>query len=178
VTNEREPTTPETVSCDICLKQVPASEAQSPEASDYVLYFCGLDCYEQWKQQQPESFEQAIVRLNSAVTEAFNRGDVETCVESYAEDAILMLAGRPPIKGRGAIESFLREYASAGAKLGSVDPIATRSSGEMGCCVGTYEFTLPSKNGAPASEQGKFVTVFMRQSDGSWKVVVDSLIRG
>jgi hypothetical protein len=49
---ERESTAPERVSCDVCLKQVPKSEAQSPEASDYVLYFCGLDCYEKWKQQK------------------------------------------------------------------------------------------------------------------------------
>ena len=49
---ERESTVPTRVSCDVCLKEVPRSEAQSPEGSDYVLYFCGLDCYEQWKQQK------------------------------------------------------------------------------------------------------------------------------
>ena len=43
---------PERVSCDICLKEVPRSESRSPEGSDYVLYFCGLDCYEKWIQQK------------------------------------------------------------------------------------------------------------------------------
>ncbi len=53
---ERESTAPERVSCDVCLKEVPKSEAQSPEGSDYVLYFCGLDCYERWRQQKdPEA---------------------------------------------------------------------------------------------------------------------------
>jgi hypothetical protein len=56
VAKERESTALERVSCDVCLKQVPKSEAKSPEASDYVLYFCGLDCYEQWRQQKdPEA---------------------------------------------------------------------------------------------------------------------------
>ena len=128
-------------------------------------------------QEDPETFEQAITKLSTMVTKAFNRGDVKTCVESYAEDATLFLADRPPIKGRDAIESFLQEYAMSGAKLAPVNPLEVRSSGEMGFCVGTYEFVVPSEYGNPTTERGKFVTVFMRQSDGSWKAVIDSLIR-
>ena len=37
------------VSCAQCQRIIPRSEAFQPEAEDYVLYFCGLDCYEQWK---------------------------------------------------------------------------------------------------------------------------------
>lgn len=39
------------VKCDVCMKEVPASEAKSAEASDYVAHFCGLDCYYQWRKQ-------------------------------------------------------------------------------------------------------------------------------
>ena len=41
------------VRCEVCRKEVPRSEAVVPEATDYVLYFCGLDCYERWKSGQP-----------------------------------------------------------------------------------------------------------------------------
>lgn len=41
----------EQVPCEICLKEIPVSEARIAEAADYVAYFCGLDCYEQWKKQ-------------------------------------------------------------------------------------------------------------------------------
>ena len=41
----------EQVPCEICLKEIPASEAKTAEAVDYVAYFCGLDCYEKWKEQ-------------------------------------------------------------------------------------------------------------------------------
>ena len=37
------------VKCEVCLKEIPQSEAKSAEAIDYVLYFCGLDCYERWQ---------------------------------------------------------------------------------------------------------------------------------
>jgi len=41
----------------MCLKEVPVSEATVPEATDYVVYFCGLDCYERWKRQIGQSAE-------------------------------------------------------------------------------------------------------------------------
>ena len=39
----------EMVSCDICCKEVPISAAHTPEAVDYIVYFCGLECYETWQ---------------------------------------------------------------------------------------------------------------------------------
>ena len=48
------PSAPAPVSCDVCLKEIPKSEAQSAEVQDYVLYFCGLECYQQWSQQRED----------------------------------------------------------------------------------------------------------------------------
>lgn len=42
------------VECQVCLKEVPLSEAKSEEATDYVIHFCGLDCYEKWKGQNKD----------------------------------------------------------------------------------------------------------------------------
>lgn len=46
-----EPTEIEKVPCEICLKEIPISEAKSEEATGYVLHFCGLECYTKWKEQ-------------------------------------------------------------------------------------------------------------------------------
>ena len=51
----------DTLKCEVCLKEVPLSEAHVPEAEDYVVNFCGLECYDKWvkqadnKKNQPES---------------------------------------------------------------------------------------------------------------------------
>ena len=51
--NEHEKSTgTEKVPCKICLKEIPQSEAEIAEASDYFFYFCGLDCYEKWKNKK------------------------------------------------------------------------------------------------------------------------------
>ena len=44
----------ERVFCEVCLKEIPKSEAAMAEARDYVAYFCGLDCYEKWTSQRSE----------------------------------------------------------------------------------------------------------------------------
>jgi hypothetical protein len=36
------------VPCAVCQKEIPKSVALSSEDQDYVLYFCGADCYEEW----------------------------------------------------------------------------------------------------------------------------------
>ena len=51
MTDVKSPTKDEMVACDICLKEVPISEAENEEASDYVYHFCGLECYAKWKEQ-------------------------------------------------------------------------------------------------------------------------------
>lgn len=43
----------EQVSCEVCKKEVPQSAAVNFEVSDYVAYFCGLECYVQWKGRDP-----------------------------------------------------------------------------------------------------------------------------
>lgn len=37
------------IECEVCLKEIPGSEAKTDEVNDYVTYFCGLDCFEKWK---------------------------------------------------------------------------------------------------------------------------------
>ena len=41
----------EKVNCEVCLKSIPKSESKNAEAVDYVAYFCGLECYDNWKNQ-------------------------------------------------------------------------------------------------------------------------------
>ena len=42
------------VACKTCLAEVPADEAKMEEGSDYVLHFCGLECYRIWQKQAHE----------------------------------------------------------------------------------------------------------------------------
>lgn len=47
--DEQKTNTDQLIKCDVCMKEVPQSEAKSAEAQDYVMHFCGLDCYSKWE---------------------------------------------------------------------------------------------------------------------------------
>ncbi len=42
------PKLPSKGNCAGCGKDIVPSESKSAETQDYMLYFCGLECYEQW----------------------------------------------------------------------------------------------------------------------------------
>jgi hypothetical protein len=46
------------VSCEVCLKEIPQSEASVPEAVDYFAHFCGLDCFQKWTNHRRSPVEQ------------------------------------------------------------------------------------------------------------------------
>ncbi len=47
--------TPERVACSVCHKEIPLSSALTPQVEDYVVYFCGLECYEEFAAERNSS---------------------------------------------------------------------------------------------------------------------------
>lgn len=45
-------------SCALCGEAVVPAEARSVEVQDYMLYFCGPDCYQQWRDQRQHDDDQ------------------------------------------------------------------------------------------------------------------------
>jgi hypothetical protein len=37
------------VDCALCMESIPRSETHHPEGEEYVMYFCGLECYAVWR---------------------------------------------------------------------------------------------------------------------------------
>jgi hypothetical protein len=57
------PSDPDLVPCWVCLKEIPVSEATSEEAVDYVLHFCGLECYAKWEKWGKNAGTGALTRI-------------------------------------------------------------------------------------------------------------------
>lgn len=123
---------------------------------------------------QSEQIRQLITGLSEKSTAAFNRGDYAACAEQYAEDALMLLPDRPPIKGRKEIQDTLAAIAVDSGKLLPVELKEVVTSETMACCAGVCRFEQRTESGESRIEACKFVTVFLRQGDGSWKAVVDT----
>jgi ketosteroid isomerase-like protein len=47
------------------------------------------------------------------------------------------------------------------------------ASGDLGYTAGSYALTMNDATGRPAIERGKYIEVWKKQSDGSWKALED-----
>jgi uncharacterized protein (TIGR02246 family) len=118
--------------------------------------------------------ERAIRAADSALTAAVVAKDADRTAALYAEDAVLLPVAEPLIEGRAAIRE---EW----AKVNGIPGLANRarlvrveaSGGSLAYTRGTYETTMLGPDGKPTVERGKWVTVWRRQADGSWRVAAD-----
>jgi len=51
---DKNPTPVETISCDVCLSEIPQTVNKNAEADEYVSNYCGLECYQQWRDKHDE----------------------------------------------------------------------------------------------------------------------------
>ena len=127
---------------------------------------------------EPDSaaVHQAIDAANARFLDAFKRGDAATLAANYADNGVLMAPNMPAWEGHAAItqgfSGFLSQFGLVDARLTSKDVIIT---GDLAIERGTFSWTLHPKNaaGADVVDNGKYVTVWQHQPDGSWKIVWD-----
>ena len=116
----------------------------------------------------------AIEAANARFLDAFKRGDKAGLVANYTEDAILMMANEEAWRGRGGIEKgFAGLLSQVSFKDGATKTEDVMLAGDLAAETGTFWWTLQPKAGAEIKDKGKYLTVWKRQPDGSWKIVRD-----
>jgi len=116
----------------------------------------------------------AIEQANANFSAAVKQGDSTGIVANYADDAVMMMGGMPALRGRTEIGGKVVEMFKS-AKGGDVKLITSQVdvAGDYAIETGAYEMTGTSPGGKPVTEKGKYVTVWKKQSDGSWKIYRD-----
>jgi uncharacterized protein (TIGR02246 family) len=108
---------------------------------------------------------EAVKGINAGFSEAFNRGDAAAVASFYLEDAALLAPDQPTIRGKRAIEdSFKEGIKEIGGKM-RIEPVEIHAAGDM-----AYQWANYSTKGGKKSATGKFVEIYNRQTDGSWKI--------
>jgi uncharacterized protein (TIGR02246 family) len=102
--------------------------------------------------------------------------DAAAFTSFYAENAWLFLEAAPDSVGKAAIEATFRTLMQDPNFALSIhtSSIVVASSGDLAYERGSYELTLSDANQQPALQKGNYVTVWNKQADGTWKVVIDS----
>ena len=116
----------------------------------------------------------AIEAANQKWLAGMLAGDADGVIANYADDAMVMMPMTPTWSGRTAIELGMREMLAvtkvSEAKGTTLDVVA---DGDLAVETGTFTFTTTMKGAKPVTEHGRYLTVWKRQVDGSWKIFRD-----
>jgi ketosteroid isomerase-like protein len=101
--------------------------------------------------------------------------DVDKTVSYYSDDAIVMPPNIPTLTGKEPIRALWKSMLESPGFGGGwkATKVEVAKSGDIGYVTGTYELRETGDDGKPMTDKGKFLEVWKKQSDGSWKCVAD-----
>ena len=114
-----------------------------------------------------------LMQTSREWSKAAESGNMDAVLGYFADDAVLLSEGQPPVRGREALRSYLADAAKIPGFRISWEPIEAKVSGDMGYLLERTQVTMTGPEGTPVTQHLQAVTIWRRQPDGSWKNVVD-----
>jgi uncharacterized protein (TIGR02246 family) len=119
--------------------------------------------------------QSAIRAASTAWSQASAAKDVDKSISFYTEDVVMMPPKAPVANGKEAArQGWTQMLALPGPDLTfQTTSVEVARSGDLAYETGTYDFAITDKKGKVTDEKGKYVVVWKKQGDGSWKAAVD-----
>lgn len=119
---------------------------------------------------------QAIRDDEAAWVKDWNSKNIDSITSHYASDAVLYINNMPAMNGVPAIKAGMTGMiADPNLSLSfQASAVEVAKAGDLAYSRGVYTLTVTDpKTKKKIQEKGKYVTVYAKQSDGSWKAVAD-----
>ena len=140
-----------------------------------LFVFSGLNLLAQ--NDKPTDLKINLEKTFNKFRQALLDGDYNTIASVYTDDAVSLPSYQPIWRGKDEILAGNKEIFKSGTKFQSftAKTVDVFSSGDIAYLVGTYEISITMPNNTTAmNDHGKFLNVYQKQSDGSWKVKADT----
>jgi len=127
--------------------------------------------------QQARAADEAAIRAASAAwSQAATAKDLDKAVSFDADDALILPEKAPALRGN---ENIRKNWAPLLALPGpglswQTSALEVARSGDLAYETGAYHFVTTDKKGKSADYNGKYLVIWKKQSDGAWKVAVDT----
>ncbi|MBV8437716.1 MAG: nuclear transport factor 2 family protein [Silvibacterium sp.] len=92
----------------------------------------------------------------------------------FADDAVTLSNGQAPVIGKAAIAASTTWSPADYLLTWKPDGGRMSPAGDMGFTWGHYEGHFNKPDGSAGITSGRYMTVWKKQSDGSWKVALDA----
>jgi uncharacterized protein (TIGR02246 family) len=122
---------------------------------------------------------QAVRDLEAESLKDLANKDADKFFSLYADDALGLYPGMPIMEGKQSIITSLTPMIADPNYSFTMQSLRMEASkgGDMVYSQSTYVMTTTdAKTKKPKTEKGKYLTIYRKQTDGSWRVVVDAAV--
>ncbi len=120
---------------------------------------------------------QAVKDVEAAWVKDAAAKDPDKWASYFEEDASGLYPGAATLNGKAAIKATMAPYLADpnfSLTFQSTRMMASKG-GDMVYSQGTYTMTMTNpKTKKPMTDKGKYLTVYSKQADGSWKAIADT----
>jgi ketosteroid isomerase-like protein len=114
--------------------------------------------------------EQALRAADEQWSKIASTKDVEKTVSFYSNDAVVLPPNAAMVTTNDGIKELWKAFVDGLTAINwKTTHVEVAKSGELGYITGTYE--MSGKNGS--NDRGKYLEVWKKQADGSWKCGAD-----
>src|SRR5262245_3454414 len=118
--------------------------------------------------------ESALRKLDAEWSAAAGAKDLDKLVSYYSDDAVVLPPNKPAATTAAAIRaSWKEDLDSMVDGSWKATRVEVAKSGDMAYVSGTYEWTAKTPDGKQTKDHGKYLEVWEKQADGSWKCGAD-----
>ena len=118
--------------------------------------------------------EKAVRDADEQWAKAAALKDVAKTVAFYADDAVVMPPNVERATTKEAILKIWKDLLTDAKVSWKATKVEVAKSGDIGFISGTYEVTMNDVvTGKPVNDHGKYLEVWERHGDGSWKCAAD-----
>jgi uncharacterized protein (TIGR02246 family) len=101
--------------------------------------------------------------------------DLDRSIQYVADDALMLPPSLEPLAGKAAIRDYMAAaFATPGFSVTwEPDEVAISHGGDLAYTHGRSVYTVPASDGTTRTIYAKGVAIWRKESDGSWRCVVD-----
>ena len=144
-----------------------------------TLVHAGKRCPRRINVSKTATDRQGIDSGHEKFVAAFRSGDTAAMVSLLTSDVAFLPPNEAPVTGKAAAKAWLERFFSTLKVINFEIPLSESRrevmvSGDLGVECGPFKWTVaPLTGGAAIHEEGKFVAIWRREPDGTWRILRD-----
>jgi len=140
--------------------------------------FAGLMLLAGCNQKPPvdsKAIEQTIKNADAQVLKAVVAHDLTTLLTYYADDSVSLPANEELLTSHPEIQKSWATRLIPGVDITWTPMyVEVAKSGDLAYILGSYTMTTKVAKGKPTTDKGKYLAIWKKQVDNSWKVEADT----